>query len=67
MYMKKVELVAIEYPERRLEFFKEQLAAANRRLYWSIKYNSDCYDQAEKGEVVSFYEWAVQMAEQKTN
>lgn len=65
--MKKVELVAIEYPERRLEFFKEQLAVANRRLDWSIKHSSDWYDHGEKAEVVSFYEWAVQMAEQQAN
>lgn len=63
--MNDMRLIAIEYPERRLEFFKEQLAAANRRLDWSMKHNPDCYDHAEKGEVVSFYQWAVQMAEGK--
>ena len=56
-------LIVIEYPESRLNFFKEQLAAAHRRLDWSMKHNPDWNDHAEKGEVVSFYEWAVQMAE----
>ena len=56
-------LIAIEYPERRLNFFKEQLAAAHRRLDWYMKHNPDWDDHAEKGEVVSFYEWAVHMAE----
>ena len=58
-----MQLIAIEYPERRLNFFKEQLAAAHRRLDWSMKHNPDWNDHAEKGEVVSFYEWAVQMSE----
>ena len=56
-------LIAVEYPERRLEFFKEQLAAAHRRLDWSMKHNPDWNDHSEKGEVVSYYEWAVAMAE----
>ena len=56
-------LIAVSYPERRLEFFKEQLAAARRRLEWSTQHNPDENDHAEKGEVVSFYEWAVNIAE----
>lgn len=60
-------LIAIEYPECRLNFFKEQLAAANRRLDWSVKHNPDWNDNAEKGEVVSFYEWAVKMAESEAD
>lgn len=61
--MAEVRLIVKTYEESRLEFFKEQLAAAHRRLDWSVKHNPDCYDNAEKGEVVSFYEWAVKMAE----
>ena len=53
--------------QSRLNFFRDQLAAANRRLDWSMKHNPDWYDQAEKGEVVSFYEWAVNMAEKEVN
>ena len=37
------------------------------RLEWSMKHNPDWYDQAEKGEVVSFYEWAVKMAEKEVD
>lgn len=55
-------IVTISYELSRLDFFKEQLAAANRRLDWSLKHNPNCYDNAEKGEVVSFYEWAVKCA-----
>ena len=60
-----MKLVSVSYEQSRLEFFREQLAAANRRLDWSMKHNPDWYDQAEKGEVVSFYEWAVEMAEKE--
>ena len=56
-------LIAVNYNERRLEFFREQLAAANRMLDWSLMHNPSWDDHAEKGEVVSFYEWAVKMAE----
>lgn len=63
-----MELVSITYQESRLAFFKEQLAAAKRRLDWSIKHDqNNWYDLAEKGEVVSFYEWAVKMAENSTD
>ena len=58
-----MKLVSVSYAQSRLNFFREQLAAANRRLDWSIRHNPDWYDQSEKGEVVSFYEWSVKMAE----
>ena len=60
-----MELVFVSCEQSRLNFFRDQLAAANRRLDWSMKHNSDWYDCAEKGEVVSFYEWAVKMAEKE--
>ena len=63
--MTQTKLVSVSYKQNRLEFFREQLAAADRRLGWSMKHNPDWYDQAEKGEVVSFYEWAVEMAEKE--
>ena len=63
--MTQTKLVSVSYKQNRLEFFREQLAAANRRLGWSMKHNHDWYDQAEKCEVVSFYEWAVEMAEKE--
>ena len=62
-----MKLVSSSYVQSRLNFFRDQLAAANRRLDWSMKHNHDWYDQAEKGEVVSFYEWAVNMAEKEVN
>ena len=62
-----MKLVSSSYVQSRLNFFRDQLAAANRRLDWSMKHNPDWYDQAEKGEVVSFYEWAVNMAEKEVD
>lgn len=32
-----------------------------------MKHNPDCNDHSEKGEVVSFYEWAVKMAEKEVD
>jgi hypothetical protein len=60
-----MQLVKISYAQSRLDFFKEQLATAQRKLDWSLKHRNDWYDHSEKGEVVSFYEWAVKMAEKE--
>ena len=60
-----MKLVPVSYKQSRLEFFRDQLAAANRRLDWSMRHNPYWHDQTEKGEVVSFYEWAVEMAEKE--
>ena len=60
-----MKLVSVSYAQSRLNFFRDQLAVANRRLDWSMKHNPDWYDKAEKGEVVSFYEQAVKMAEKE--
>lgn len=65
--MMSIKLVEVKYPESRLLFFKEQLAAAQRRLDWSIKHRNDWNDHSEKGEVVAFYKWAVKMAEEHIN
>ena len=62
-----MKLVAVSYAQSRLNFFRDQLAAANRRLDWSMKHNPDWYDHSEKGEVVSYYEWAVKMAEKEVD
>lgn len=32
-----------------------------------MKHNPDCNDHSEKGEVVSFYEWAVKMVEKEVD
>ena len=37
------------------------------RLDRAMKHNPNWYDQPEKGEVVSFYEWAVKMAEKEVD
>lgn len=56
-------LVVVNYQQRRLEHFKKQLAAAKRRLKWSIDHNRNWMELEDNGEIVSYYEWAVQMAE----
>ena len=43
-----MKLVSVSYAQSRLNFFRDQLAAANRRLDWSMKHNPDWYDQAER-------------------
>ena len=65
--MKLMKLVSVSHEQSRLNFFRDQLAAANRKLDWSMKHNPDRYDHSEKGEVVSFYEWAVKMAEKEVH
>ena len=62
-----MKLVSVSYAQSRLNFFRDQLAAANRRLDWSMKHNPYCYEKKKKGEVVSFYEWAVRMAEKEVD
>ena len=58
-----MKLVAVNYKKRRLEFFKEQLAAAQRKLEWAVKRDYPWTVIEEKADTVSFYKWAVQMAE----
>lgn len=57
-------MVAVNYQQRRLEYFKDQLAAAKRRLKWGIDHNRNWMELEDNGEIVSYYEWAAQMAEQ---
>lgn len=58
-------LIKVSYEQCRLDFFKEQLASAQRKLDWAVKHNPDCYAIAEKGDAVAFYMWAVEMAEKE--
>lgn len=58
-----MKLVAVNYQKRRLDFFKEQLAAAQRKLEWAVKRDYPWIVIEEKADTVSFYKWAVQMAE----
>lgn len=62
-----MKLVAVNYQQRRLQFFKEQLASAQRKLDFAIKRDYSWDRLEDKGEIVSFYEWAVQMAEKEKN
>lgn len=58
-----MQLVKVSFEQCRLDFFKEQLSSAKRKLDWAVKHNPDCYAIAEKADVYNFYEWAVKMAE----
>ena len=44
-----MKLVSISHAQSRLNFFRNQLATANRRLDWSMKHNPGWYDHSEKG------------------
>lgn len=63
--MMSMKLVAVNYQQRRLHFFKEQLAAAKRRLKWAVDHDRNFIELEDDGEIVSFYEWAVQAAEKE--
>ena len=60
-----MKLVKVSYEQCRLDFFKEQLASAQRKMDWAVKHNPDCYAVAEKGDAVAFYMWAVEVAEKE--
>lgn len=61
--MKEIKLIAVSYEQSRLDFFMEQLESAERKLDWWLKHSTDYETIATKGEIMSFYEWAVEMAE----
>lgn len=60
-------LISVTHQQARLDFFREQLAAAERRLDWAARFCPDPYKMAEKGETVAFYQWAVEQAEKEVN
>lgn len=60
-------LKAVSYAEDRLEFFREQLAHAERSLAWWITHSSSLENHAEKGRIVSYYQDVVKMLEGKDN
>lgn len=60
-------LITITHQQARLDYFREQLAAAERRLNWGIRFCPDPWKNAEKGEEVAFYQWAVEQAEKEVN
>lgn len=58
-------LKVITYEEDRLDYFKQQLAHQERRLDFAIKHNRSCWDCAEIGREVGFYQDIVEMLEQQ--
>ena len=60
-------LKIITYEQSRLDFFKTELAIAERRLEWAVKNGLDCETCAERGEIVSFHEDIVKMLEEENN
>ena len=60
-----MQLIKVTYQQSRLEFFKKQLDKATRSLNYHVKRKHHPYICAEKGEIVSFYEWTVEMAEKE--
>lgn len=60
-----MKLVAVSYEQHRLDYFRQQLAAAKRRLKWAVDHDRNWMELEDDGDIVSFYEWAVQMAEKE--
>ena len=54
-------LKAVTYAEDRLEYFKGQLAHAERVLNWWIAHSKNPENHAEKGRAVSYYQDIVKM------
>lgn len=67
------ELLVQSYEESRLEYFKEQRAAAERRMQYLVNravkapcYLDDVHDRAaEAGAVYSYYNDVIEMLEEK--
>lgn len=60
-----MKLASVNYQRRRFQFFEEQFASAQRKLDWAVKRDYPWDRLEDKGEIVSFYEWAVRMAEKE--
>ena len=60
-----MQLVKVTHQQSRLEFFKKQLKHAEGSMNYAVKRKHHPDICAEKGEIVSFYEWAVEMAEKE--
>ena len=58
-------LIKVTYQQSRLEFFEKQLEKATRSMNYHVKRNHHHDICSEKGEIVSFYEWAVEMAKKE--
>lgn len=60
-----MQLIKVTHAESRLEFFKKQLDKATRSMNYHVKRKHHPDICAEKGEIASFYEWAVEMAQKE--
>lgn len=60
-----MKLKSVSYAEARLEFFREQLAHAERVLTWWTNNSADWNICSQKGAIVSYYEDIVKMLEGK--
>lgn len=60
-----MKMIRVTNQQCRLEFFKKQLDKVTRSMNYHVKRKHHPYICAEKGEIVSFYEWAVEMAEKE--
>ena len=55
----------ITYEEARLNYFKQQLEHQKRRLDYAIAHNKSCWDCADIGDEVSYYQDITEMLEQQ--
>ena len=60
-----MKLIKVTHQQCRLEFFKKQLDKATNSMNYHVKRKHHPYICAEKGEIVSFYEWAVKIAKEQ--
>lgn len=58
-------LKRVSYAEARLDYFKAQLAHAERSLAWWASHSQNWENCAEKGEIVSYYLDIVKMLEEE--
>lgn len=60
-----IKLIKVTHQQSRLEYFKKRLKSAERSMNYAVKHNYHHDICSEKGEIVSFYAWAVEMAERE--
>ena len=60
-------LKAISYEESRLEFFREQLRAANKRLDYAVRNHYPETVCADRGDAVSFYSDIIKILKEKND
>lgn len=65
MMASEMKMIRVTHQQCRLEYFKKRLKTAERSMNYAVKHNYHHDICSEKGEIVSFYEWAVEMAEKE--